>query len=1028
MELEKEENDVFQENATTVRTLRNIRNTLKTDLINKGIIQDDDKGKEVVEALLTIHGLSKKNFDFVSSMENIISGRLNDVSIDDNSNKNDKSIVGLFNEVMAPAHKAIGYDYLYRMMKKLYGKKEAKRLTGELYDFSLALSDSTKILNVYCYAFDASKIVTQGRPFGQLNSKPPKRFSSYINALDETIHQMASHLAGAIAISSAFLDAAHMLLFKERYTLDDIKNDPKIRKYVENCWQTFVYSVNHLSRSGIESPFTNLSIFGREKIKEFISPDNMGWYFDEAMIDERAKEEVEKFGNFNDYITEYIIELERIFMDYFDKGDPLKNGAPYRFPVITINITKKKDDEGNYKILDQNFLDEICHRDIYRYNIYISEGTKTSMCCFDGNQKILFRNTDGVYLETFKDFIENYPMTKHISVFHNGFWKKFNKVVLENKSKLYKIITENNKEIIITGNHICPTFNGDKPASELTTDDYLLFNTRELPCSNYLKDEQLTYHQGFLIGCILGDGSFEKRGEIITGINLSLNENCIDEVYKKVIQAIKDFDIYYTPKIKKESNNVVSLKIHNKELAQKIITHYVPYNTAENKQFNLNLIENTIECRNGILDGWHITDGGNRWRNYSISKTLIDQMEVLCTSLGIQTNITVSDRTDEVVKIRDEEYTRNYPLYCLRTYRDCSKSKDVSYKWNNNSVYFKIKKIEFVDGSDDKVYCVEVKNDEPYFTLPNGIITHNCRLQLDTEDLKKVAGQVNSFGGSAMSMGSHRVITTNFNRVAVEATSMDDFYARLEQRVRDSAMILKAHKELILKTEADGLQPFISNGWIAFKNLFSTFGITAVYEAGKTLKEKFGFDENYDVVKDFLVFFNKKVEEISKEIGIMANIEQIPAESMAHRLVHADQIIFGKEKIPYELYSNQFVPLFHDATLYERMEADGKYNSLLTGGGICHFNLGSKITPEQAKKLIEYAVKCGCEHFALNSVWAECEKGHMSFGKTDKCPICGEKIINYYTRVIGYFSPVNSWNKTRRELDFPNRHFTGVDE
>ena len=682
MELEREENDVFQDNATTVRTLRNIRNTLKTGLINKGIIQDDDKGKEVVEALLTIHGLSKKNFDFVSSMENIISGRLNDVSIDDNSNKNDKSIVGLFNEVMAPAHKAIGYDYLYRMMKKLYGKKEAKRLAGELYDFSLALSDSTKILNVYCYAFDASKIVTQGRPFGQLHSKPPKRFSSYINALDETIHQMASHLAGAIAISSYFLDATHMLLFKERYTLSDVKNDVKIRKYIENCFQTFIYSVNHLSRSGIESPFTNLSIFGREKIKEFISPDNMGWYFDEAMIDERAESEVKDYNNFDDYITEYVIELERIFMDYFDKGDPLKNGAPYRFPVMTVNITKKKDDTGEYRIVDQNFLDEICHRDIYRYNIYTSEGTKTSMC---------------------------------------------------------------------------------------------------------------------------------------------------------------------------------------------------------------------------------------------------------------------------------------------------------------------------------------------------------CRLQLDTEDLKKIAGQVNSFGGSAMSMGSHRVVTTNFNRVAVEATSMDDFYARLEQRVRDTAMILKAHKELILKTEADGLQPFISNGWIAFKNLFSTFGITAVYEAGKTLKEKFGIDKDYDVVKDFLVFFNKKVEEISKEVGIMANIEQIPAESMAHRLVHADQIIFGADKIPYELYSNQFIPLFHDATLYERMEADGKYNALLTGGGICHFNLGAKVTPEQAKRLIEYAVKCGCEHFALNSVWAECEKGHMTFGKVDKCPVCGEKIVNYYTRIIGYFSPVKSWNKTRRELDFPNRHFAGVD-
>ena len=38
---------------------------------------------------------------------------------------------------------------LYGVMKDLYGQAEAKVLSGDLYDFSLGLSDSTNILIPY---------------------------------------------------------------------------------------------------------------------------------------------------------------------------------------------------------------------------------------------------------------------------------------------------------------------------------------------------------------------------------------------------------------------------------------------------------------------------------------------------------------------------------------------------------------------------------------------------------------------------------------------------------------------------------------------------------------------------------------------------------------------------------------------------------------------------------------------------------------------------------------------------------------
>ena len=89
----------------------------------------------------------------------------------------------------------------------------------------------------------------------------------------------------------------------------------------------------------------------------------------------------------------------------------------------------------------------------------------------------------------------------------------------------------------------------------------------------------------------------------------------------------------------------------------------------------------------------------------------------------------------------------------------------------------------------------------------------------------------------------------------------------------------------------------------------------------------------------------------------------------AVRLRDADELIFGKEKMdefyPEPLYSNQPIPLWHEADIWERLKEDGKYNSLITGGGIVHATIGERVTKKQAKSIIRYSVKTGCEHFCI---------------------------------------------------------------
>lgn len=655
--------DAFSDDATTKRTHKNIEKTLRIGLKEKYNLDSNS----ITQDILKIHGLTDDDFDVIKTYERLFNEKLNDVSIDANANKNDKTIRGLQDEAVSSTHKAVGYDYLYRVMKEIYGKKEAKRLSSELYDFSLAISDSTKILVPYCWSFDASKLVIMGRPFGQLQSTPPNRVGSYIAALGNVIHQMSNHLAGAIAIGTFFLDLTHILIYKEKRTLEELKSDVFFRKNMQNNFQKFVHDVNDLSRSGVESPFTNISIFDKVKLQNFLTIDNYSWYFDGIILDNGETD-----INYRDYVVDFIMELQKIFLEFFNKGDPSKNGVPYRFPIVTLNISKKSTE----KIEDNEFVSYITKLDISKYNIFVSEGNKVSSCC----------------------------------------------------------------------------------------------------------------------------------------------------------RLLSDLDM-------------------------------------------LNL-----------------------------------------------------------------------------------------------------------------------------------------------------AGQVNSFGGgSSVSLGSHRVVTINFNRIALECENIDHFYNILDNRIEDCAKILKAHKQLIEITTEKNLQLFIKMGWIDLKKMFSTFGMLGEFEAIETLQTKFKELNNKDILYDILVFLNKKVSDYSKKYEIIGNIEQIPGESMAIKLCNADKILFTDSKVKYSMYSNQFIPLWEDVSIWKRMELDGRYTKLLTGGGICHFTLGEKITGLQSKKIIKYAIECGCEHFALNTIYTECERGHITIGRYRACPNCNSPIREYYTRVVGFFTPVSSWNKVRREWEFDKR-------
>ena len=208
--------------------------------------------------------------------------------------------------------------------------------------------------------------------------------------------------------------------------------------------------------------------------------------------------------------------------------------------------------------------------------------------------------------------------------------------------------------------------------------------------------------------------------------------------------------------------------------------------------------------------------------------------------------------------------------------------------------------------------------------------------------------------------------------------------------------------------------------------MFSTFGILGIVEAEKIIKEKYG-KKDFDYMGDILIKFNQYCKEASIENNIIFNCEQIPAESFSVRLADADKLIYGNPYNLDPLYANQFCALWQDTGIYERLDIDGKYNQLLSGGGIVHAQANSKVTSVQARNIILHAVECGCEHFAINVVYSQCTECHtVIIGNVEVCHKCGKTHFDHYSRVIGFFTKVEDWNPTRRDWEFQRRKFVDL--
>lgn len=742
-------------------------------------------------------------------------------------------------------------------------------------------------------------------------------------------------------------------------------------------------------------------------------------------------------GSFMIDYEDEIIEFQKWYMEVMSN---IRSDTMFTFPISTISLLKNSDPNcsDDEFFVDKEFAEwAVSHNMKWSdSNIFIDDTvTSLSNCCFDGNQKVLTKSSNGVAYMPIRDlyYAPSKEFKRNFTIFHNGSWVK-GKVIKTKKKKMFCVTTANHKQILVTEDHLNVTQRGDIPTSELTTDDYLMFNTRPLSAVKEV-DMKHTYYDGFVIGMYAGDGSmcneFENSQTIV---NFSLNEQKYNASIDILTKFVEGLDPSAEIHLGKECNNVYPVTIKSNIIAD-FIRFYIGGYYAFEKFINLNCLLQSTEFRKGILDGYYLTDGGNSNRIYTSSPMMAECLEVLITSLGLHSIIDISDRTDEPVIIRGQEFKRNYPLYCVRWYDIMNRRqlKNV-YLYHNNCMLFKIQSIVPYETADDSVYCFEMENQfEPYFTLPNGIITHNCRLKSDISNL----GYFNSIGGTALKVGSVKVGTVNLARIALESETEEEYIKNLEDITLLDLMALDRVRYIIKRNVEKGLLPNFSYGLIDFEHLYNTIGFIGVYETmkhfGYIKYDEFGNTYYTDKAYKFGETIFKTIRKVADKFieryncDYQINTEQIPGESAADKLMKKDKFFYGDSNIyDLPLYGNQFIPLGIKTTLQERIKAQAAFDSYCNGGSILHANIDSPFDNfEKAWKATINIARHGVTYFAFNTKIQVCKDNHAFYGET--CPVCGKPVDAEYTRIVGFYTKIKSWSEQRKK-EYKMRLWAGNEE
>ncbi len=174
-----------------------------------------------------------------------------------------------------------------------------------------------------------------------------------------------------------------------------------------------------------------------------------------------------------------------------------------------------------------------------------------------------------------------------------------------------------------------------------------------------------------------------------------------------------------------------------------------------------------------------------------------------------------------------------------------------------------------------------------------------------------------------------------------------------------------------------------------------------------------------------IAFMNLKAKEMGKRYGLKVTLEESPAESAARRLAKIDLRNFpcAREYVRGDIEKDEYyytnsIHLRADAPvdMLTRIKIQSKFHPLIESGAIIHAFVGEHL-PSAASiaNLVEKTYyRTQAAQLTISPEFTICKACRkMSLGLSDDCPACGSPDVYGVTRIVGYFSRITNWNKSK---------------
>lgn len=340
------------------------------------------------------------------------------------------------------------------------------------------------------------------------------------------------------------------------------------------------------------------------------------------------------------------------------------------------------------------------------------------------------------------------------------------------------------------------------------------------------------------------------------------------------------------------------------------------------------------------------------------------------------------------------------------------------------------------DPNTDLLFEMTAKYGLPYFQNflnsdldPHMIRSMCCRLQLDLRELLK---RGNGLFGSAEQTGSVGVVTINMARLGyLHAHDEGGLMRRLDELVDLASDTLERRRAEVTKRMDDGLFPFSQRYLGNLDNHFSTVGVNGMNE----MVRNFTLDE-HDITDEFghqlcvriLDHVRERMVQLQEGTGHLYNLEATPAEGTTYRFAREDAKRFptiiqaGTPQEPYYTNSSQ-LPVGFTEDPFEALERQEELQQKYTGGTVLHLYMGERISsPQACKELVHRALaNFRLPYITITPTFSVCPIHGYLVGEQHTCSKCAvahperaPQPCQVWTRVMGYFRPVSSFNTGKK--------------